>query len=128
MATVASRAERFSGFSDEAIQFFLELQAEQNRTWFKAHQDDFLRLCRRPLELFVGELQERLVEVYPGRTRHIHVKVQAPGGPTLTTQLYFPGEARNNTDGIFDPSLVLNVQNNADGTEAATFNFVVQTA
>lgn len=66
--------------------------------------------------------------LYPGRTRHIHVKVQAPGGPTLTTQLYFPGEARNNTDGIFDPSLVLNVQNNADGTEAATFNFVVQTA
>ena len=66
--------------------------------------------------------------LYPGRTRHIHVKVQAPGGPTLTTQLYFPGEARNNTDGIFDPSLVLNVQDNVDGTEAATFNFVVQTA
>jgi protocatechuate 3,4-dioxygenase beta subunit len=66
--------------------------------------------------------------LYPGRTRHIHVKVQAPGGPTLTTQLYFPGEARNNTDGIFDPSLVLDVQNNADGTETASFNFVVQTA
>ena len=66
--------------------------------------------------------------LYPGRTRHIHVKVQAPGGPTLTTQLYFPGEARNNTDSIFDPSLVLNVENNADGTEAANFNFVVQTA
>jgi len=28
---------------------------------------------------------------YPGRTRHIHVKVQAPGGRILTTQLYFPG-------------------------------------
>jgi protocatechuate 3,4-dioxygenase beta subunit len=66
--------------------------------------------------------------LYPGRTRHIHVKVQAPGSPVLTTQLYFPGEARNNTDGIFDPSLVLSIQNNADGTEAATFNFVVQTA
>jgi protocatechuate 3,4-dioxygenase beta subunit len=66
--------------------------------------------------------------LYPGRTRHIHVKVQAPGGPMLTTQLYFPGEARNSTDGIFDPSLVLDVQNNADGTDAATFNFVVQTA
>ena len=65
--------------------------------------------------------------LYPGRTRHIHVKVQAAGGPMLTTQLYFPGEARNSTDGIFDPSLVLDVQNNADGTEAATFNFVVQT-
>ena len=66
--------------------------------------------------------------LYPGRTRHIHVKVQAPGGPTLTTQLYFPGEARNSTDGIFDPSLVLNTQSNTDGTENATFNFVVQTA
>ncbi|MCA1647281.1 MAG: dioxygenase [Chloroflexi bacterium] len=66
--------------------------------------------------------------LYPGRTRHIHVKVQAPNGPMLTTQLYFPGEARNATDGIFDPSLVLNLQDNPDGTQAATFNFVVNTA
>ena len=66
--------------------------------------------------------------LYPGRTRHIHVKVQAPNAPMLTTQLYFPGEARNNTDGIFDPSLVLNLTDNGDGTQAATFNFVVQTA
>ncbi len=29
---------------------------------------------------------------YGGRTRHIHVKVQAPDSPVLTTQLYFPGE------------------------------------
>jgi protocatechuate 3,4-dioxygenase beta subunit len=66
--------------------------------------------------------------LYPGRTRHIHVKVQAPNGPLLTTQLYFPGEARNSTDGIFDPSLVLNLTDNGDGTQAATFNFVVNTA
>ncbi|MDQ6674809.1 MAG: DUF2461 domain-containing protein [Chloroflexota bacterium] len=66
MTAVASRVERFDGFSDEAIQFFLELQAEQSRTWFKAHQDDYVRVCRRPLELFVGELCERLVDVYPG--------------------------------------------------------------
>jgi protocatechuate 3,4-dioxygenase beta subunit len=66
--------------------------------------------------------------LYPGRTEHIHVKVQAPNGPMLTTQLYFSGEARNSTDGIFDPSLVLNSQANADGTESATFNFVVNTA
>jgi protocatechuate 3,4-dioxygenase beta subunit len=56
------------------------------------------------------------------------VKVQAPNAPMLTTQLYFPGEARNNTDGIFDPSLVLNLTDNGDGTQAATFNFVVRTA
>src|SRR5438067_1927558 len=66
MPAVASRVERFAGFSDEAIQFLLELQAEQSRTWFKAHQDDFLRLLRQPLERFIEELRERLVDVYPG--------------------------------------------------------------
>jgi len=65
MAAVATQLERFEGFSDEAIQFFLELQAEQSRTWFKAHQDDFLRLCRRPLELFIEELRDRVTPVYP---------------------------------------------------------------
>src|SRR5438105_1021059 len=58
--------EQFNGFSDEAIQFFLELQAEQSRTWFKAHQDDFVRLWRRPLELFVFELRERLSDEFQG--------------------------------------------------------------
>jgi len=69
MATTARGAApplvKFEGFSDEAIQFLLELQAEQSRTWFKAHQDDYVRLCRRPLELLVFELQERLSDVYP---------------------------------------------------------------
>jgi uncharacterized protein (TIGR02453 family) len=62
---VTSLAPKFDGFSDEAIQFLLELQAEQSRTWFKAHQADYVRLCRRPLELLVSELQERLSDVYP---------------------------------------------------------------
>lgn len=61
---------------------------------------------------------------YPGRTEHIHVKVQAPGGPVLTSQLYFPGVAHNDTDGIFDASLVMQVQETAGGM-AATFDFVV---
>ena len=39
--------------------------------------------------------------LYTGRTRHIHVKVQAPNRPVLTTQLYFPGEPANERDGIF---------------------------
>jgi uncharacterized protein (TIGR02453 family) len=58
-------ARKFEGFSDEAIQFLLELQAEQSRTWFKAHQDDYVRLCRQPLELLIDELQHRLVDVFP---------------------------------------------------------------
>ena len=65
MAATGSRTERFGGFPDEAIQFFLELQAEQSRTWFKAHQAAFLEHCRKPMELLVYELQERLVDVYP---------------------------------------------------------------
>src|ERR1700694_759419 len=66
MTAVATGVERFNGFSDDAIQFFLELQAEQSRTWFKAHQADYVRVRRRPLELFVAELCQRLVDVYPG--------------------------------------------------------------
>jgi protocatechuate 3,4-dioxygenase beta subunit len=62
--------------------------------------------------------------LYPGRTRHLHVRVQAPNGPLLTTQLYFPGEARNATDSIFNPRLVLAVQEAAGGMRA-TFDFVL---
>jgi protocatechuate 3,4-dioxygenase beta subunit len=42
---------------------------------------------------------------YPGRTRHIHVKVQAPGKRVLTTQLYFPGDPGNARDGLYRPEL-----------------------
>ncbi len=62
--------------------------------------------------------------IYPGRTRHIHVKVQAPNQPVLTAQLYFPDEPQNNTDGIFRSELLMEVQAAADG-KTATFNFVV---
>jgi len=66
MTAVAGAVGSFNGFSDEAIQFLLELQAEQSRIWFKAHQADYLRFCRAPLELFVTELCQRLADVYPG--------------------------------------------------------------
>lgn len=62
--------------------------------------------------------------LYPGRTRHIHVKVQAPNKPILTTQLYFPGERLNNTDFIFRPELLMKVQDSRDG-KTATFDFVL---
>ncbi len=61
---------------------------------------------------------------YPGRTRHIHVKVQATGQPVLTTQLYFPGESRNTSDSIFSPELLMQVQSTSNG-QMATFNFVL---
>lgn len=62
--------------------------------------------------------------LYPGRTRHFHVKVQRPGGDVLTTQLYFPGEPGNDRDGIFDPALLLDIAQAPDGGYAR-FDFVV---
>jgi protocatechuate 3,4-dioxygenase beta subunit len=73
------------------------------------------------------QLETILPGVYPGRTRHIHVKVQAPGGRVLTTQQYFPGEPGNARDGIYRRELELETQNNPDGSIAATFNYVLRT-
>jgi protocatechuate 3,4-dioxygenase beta subunit len=63
--------------------------------------------------------------LYPGRTRHIHVKVQAPNEPVLTTQLYFPGERENASDSIFDAALLMDVRDDGDGRVAA-FDFVLE--
>jgi len=63
--------------------------------------------------------------LYPGRTEHIHVKVQAPNGSVLTTQLFFPGVTNNSSDGIFDPGLLIAVQNSTGSSMQAIYNFVV---
>ena len=62
--------------------------------------------------------------IYVGRTRHIHVKVQPPGGRVLTTQLYFPGEAQNRSDGLFRKDLLVRTAKNA-GRLAGRFDFVL---
>ena len=63
--------------------------------------------------------------LYPGRTRHLHVKVQAPGGRVLTTQQYFPHEPRNARDGLYRPELALALTDQPDGSLAATFTYVL---
>lgn len=62
--------------------------------------------------------------VYPGRTRHFHVRVQAPNRPALTTQLYFPGEPENKRDFIFNAKLVVALGGSA-GAKTANFDFVL---
>ena len=62
--------------------------------------------------------------IYPGRTRHIHVKVQPRGGSGLTTQLYFPGESKNRSDSLFRKDLQIRTAKNA-GWLAGRFDFVV---
>lgn len=61
---------------------------------------------------------------YGGRTPHIHVKVRATAGAMLTTQLFFPGEAQNETDAIFNKALIVTTTGATD-PETATFNFVL---
>jgi protocatechuate 3,4-dioxygenase beta subunit len=58
---------------------------------------------------------------YSGRTRHIHVKVQAPGRRILTTQLYFPGDPGNSRDGLYRAELEMK----KTGSGEAGFDFVV---
>jgi protocatechuate 3,4-dioxygenase beta subunit len=78
----------------------------------------------------------RFTTIYPGhyqgRTVHIHAKVHLDRQTVLTTQLYFDdavsdrvfaggayadgaGRQRNDTDGIFDDSLLLTLERRADG-------------
>jgi protocatechuate 3,4-dioxygenase beta subunit len=62
--------------------------------------------------------------IYPGRTRHIHMKVQRPGARVLTTQLYFPDEALNRRDGLFDQRLLMRISDAKDG-KFGRYDFVV---
>jgi protocatechuate 3,4-dioxygenase beta subunit len=70
------------------------------------------------------QLETVVPGLYPGRTEHIHVKVQSPGGAVLTTQLFFPGVANNQSDGIYNPALMITIQNDGDPLKG-TFNFIV---
>jgi protocatechuate 3,4-dioxygenase beta subunit len=70
------------------------------------------------------QLETIVPGLYPGRTRHFHVKVQAANGPVLTTQLYFPDEPVNARDRLFNPALVMDVEDSEDG-KVGLFNFVL---
>lgn len=50
-----------------------------------------------------GEFRFRTIRpvAYPGRTPHIHVRVQPGNGRALATQLYLPGERGNQSDFLF---------------------------
>lgn len=78
-----------------------------------------------------GEGRYRLRTIMParytGRTAHIHVKVQAPNRPVLTTQLYFPGEPGNARDRLFRPELLMRL-GEAGAARAGRFDFVLDIA
>jgi protocatechuate 3,4-dioxygenase beta subunit len=67
-------------------------------------------------------LETAMPAEYPGRARHFHVKVQAPGGRILTTQLYFPGDSSNARDFLYRPELTMKAPKRGEGG----FDFVVE--
>jgi protocatechuate 3,4-dioxygenase beta subunit len=70
-------------------------------------------------------LETILPGAYPGRPPHIHVKVNAPGGPVLTSQIYFEGQPGNESDGLVQPSLIVPLTDMANGGKATTFDFIL---
>ena len=64
--------------------------------------------------------------LYPGRTRHIHVRAQAPNARVITTQLYFPGVAQNERDFIYDPLLLVKPLESPSAEMKAQFDFVLR--
>ena len=82
--------------------------------------------------LFADEQGSYLFEtlqpgLYPGRTRHLHLRVQASNGPVLTTQLYFPNEVLNARDGLYRPELLMQMKQ--DGPDLkGRFDFVLDIA
>jgi uncharacterized protein (TIGR02453 family) len=56
----------FPGFSEESVQFFLELRLNNTRSWFEAHKADYERHVLMPARAFVNEMGNRLQTVSPG--------------------------------------------------------------
>jgi protocatechuate 3,4-dioxygenase beta subunit len=63
--------------------------------------------------------------LYPGRTKHIHVKVQRPGGQVLTTQLFFPGVSANRGDRLYESDLLLGRWHKVGARRTGRFDFVL---
>jgi protocatechuate 3,4-dioxygenase beta subunit len=63
--------------------------------------------------------------LYTGRTKHIHVKVQRPGGEVLTTQLFFPGVSANRGDRLYESDLLLRRWRKVGTRRTGRFDFVL---
>jgi protocatechuate 3,4-dioxygenase beta subunit len=63
--------------------------------------------------------------LYTGRTKHIHVKAQRPGGEVLTTQLFFPGVSANRGDRLYESDLLLRRWRKVGARRTGRFDFVL---
>lgn len=66
---------------------------------------------------------------HPWRPAHLHLIVSAPGHRAITTQLYFRGGEWLDSDvaEAVKPELILDPQEQGDGTRVVTYDFVLET-
>ncbi len=62
------------------------------------------------------------------RPAHLHLKLSAPGTPTLTTQLYFEGDKWNAVDSAYRKSLTIKPRPGRNGSQVASFDFKLKLA
>src|SRR5689334_2784285 len=56
---IATATDTFTGFSRDAIQFLVDLAANNDRAWFTPRKADYERLLKQPLEALCVALDER---------------------------------------------------------------------
>jgi uncharacterized protein (TIGR02453 family) len=55
----------FQGFQQESTQFFIDLSANNNKTWFTDHKPDFEKFVMNPARDFVVAMGEKLKAIAP---------------------------------------------------------------
>ncbi len=65
MQPITRNVGHFEGFPPGGFDFFLELQARQDRDWFKANKERYEALWVHPFEALLADLTERVTDVFP---------------------------------------------------------------
>jgi uncharacterized protein (TIGR02453 family) len=60
MAPLAEPTTEFRGFSPDAIQFLVDLRANNDRAWFQPRKAEYEQLLKEPLEAMIAALADRL--------------------------------------------------------------------
>ena len=99
--------QRFSGWPPEALEFFRELEHNNNREWFQAHRKIYAEAVRGPLEALLDEVRGQFgdAKVYrPNRDTRFSVD-KTPYKKEIYAVVYHPGAGgwyvQLNKDGVF---------------------------
>ncbi len=85
----------FEGFSQRTIDFMWNLRFNNNKPWFEAHKDDFIRDFQRPMKALGQEVFERITDTFGERgfihrvSRIYKDARRVNGGEPYRTNLWF---------------------------------------